>query len=371
MRVWITYYPRIVITIFRRHQEACKFTSRKKRSCRCAIWAEGRVHGQQIRKSLDLRDWEAAVRLVREWELHAPDNTLSVDEAAVRFIADAKARHLGEASILKYEQSVKSLKETLGSKMLRHVTVDDIRGLRESWKISALTMQKRLEMIKAFFRFCVASGWIETNPAAAVKAPAVKDKPTLPFTDSEIRAIFEALDSKYLAKHPSSSEATVTKIRAFILVMLFSGIRISDAVFLKAERIKDGKLFLYTHKTNVPVWVPLPAEAVAALKACHGEFFFSTGRGKVKTWTTEWEERLKKVFVLAGLPHAHSHMLRDTFSVRLLQRGVPMETVAALLGNTVKVVEKHYSPWVEARQNHLEVEVQKAWDASLSMIPSP
>lgn len=351
-----------MITLYRRHLGSCKFTSRRHKGCRCPVWAEGTVHGQKIRKSLDLRNWEAATRLTREWEIHAPENTVSVKDAADRFIADAKARKLREGSILKYEQSVKALKEAFGDKTVRHVSVDDIRSLRERWDISAITMQKRLEMVKAFFRFCVSSGWIEVNPALSVKAPVVKQKPTLPFSDEDLAAVFKALDEKYLAHHASSTDLTKRKIRAFILVMLFSGIRISDAVFLKRERVKDGKLFLYTHKTQVPVWVPLPDEALDALAECgDGEFYFTTGNGKVKTWTTEWEERLKKVFVLAGLPHAHSHMLRDTFSVRLLNRGVPLETVAALLGNTVKVVERHYSPWVKSRQEGLEESVRKTW----------
>ena len=354
-------YPLSVITIYRRHQEACKYTSRRNRGCRCPIWAEGTVHGEHIRKSLDLRDWEAAVKLIREWEVNKPESTLMVREAVARFIADAKARNLSEGSILKYEQSVKAVKEMLGEKTLRQVTVDDMRAVRESWKIAPLTMQKRLEMVKAFFRFCVASKWIASSPAESVQAPTVEPKPTLPFEDAQIKAIFEALETKYLEAHPMSTEETKRKIKAFILVMLYAGIRISDAVFLKREHIKDGKLFLYTHKTKVAVWVPLPKKVLDALKKCDGEFYFTTGRGKVKTWTTEWEERLKKVFVLAGFPEAHSHMLRDTFATRLLNKGVPIETVAALLGNTTKIVEKHYSPWVESRQVNLESAVRLSW----------
>lgn len=349
-----------MLTIYRRHQESCKYTSRRNKGCRCAIWAEGTVHGQKIRRSLDLRDWEAAVRLVREWEIHAPQNTVTIPEAAKRFVADAKAR-LRPSSVLKYEQSIKALKESLGEKTIREVTVNDVRALRESWNVSPITMQKRLEMVKAFFKFCVSSGWIDKSPAAMVKAPTPAQVPTLPFEDEEIENIFTALEQKYLEAHPFSNETTKLKIRAFILVMLHSGIRISDVVFLKRDRVKDGKLFLYTHKTNVPVRVPLPKDALDALAKCEGEFYFSTGRGTVKTWTTEWEERLKKVFVLAGLPKAHSHMLRDTFSVRLLRKEVPIETVAALLGNTVKVVEKHYSPWVHARQKNLEESVRRTW----------
>ena len=319
------------------------------------------MHGEHIRKSLDLRDWEAAVKLIREWELNKPESTLLVRDAANKWITDAKARQLSDGTILKYEQSIKSVKEALGEKTLRQVSVDDIRFVRESWKISALTMQKRLEMVKGFFNFCVASKWIKESPAESVQSPTVDPKPTLPFDDAQIKAIFEALETKYLEAHPMSTEETKTKIKAFILVMLYAGIRISDVVFLKREHIKDGKLFLYAHKTKVPVWVPLPKKVLDALKKCGGEFYFTTGRGKVKTWTTEWEERLKKVFVLAGMPKAHSHMFRDTFATRLLNNGVPIETVATLLGNTIKIVEKHYSHWVESRQANLESAVRLSW----------
>jgi integrase len=351
-----------VITLYRRHLAKCKHTLRKYKKCRCPIWAEGTIHGKKIRKSLDLRNWEAAADVVHEWERHAPENTLTVSDAVDRFLADAKARGLSAGTLLKYEQSMKGLKDTFGQTIVRQVTVDDIRKLRESWKISPLTMQKRLEMVKAFFKFCVAADWMEKNPAKAVKGPKVCDKPTLPFSEEELKKVWKALDEEYLVKHPGSSELVKKKIRAFILVMLYSGVRISDAVLLKKEKIKDGMLFLYTHKTKVPVRVPLPDEAIKALAACgDGEFYFTTGKGKVKTWTTEWEERLKKVFVLAGMPAAHSHMLRDTFAMRLLVQGVPLETVAALLGNTVKVVEKHYSPWVQARQTNLEESVRRSW----------
>jgi integrase len=324
------------------------------------VWAEGTVHGEHIRRSLDLRDWEAASRLVREWEIHKPHSTMTVEDACDRFVADARSR-VRPSSVLKYEQSVKMLKETLGDKTVRMVSVDDVRLLRESWKVAPITMQKRLEMVKAFFKFCVSSGWIDKSPAATVKAPTPEQVPTMPFEDEEIERIMAALDEQYLVAHPLSNEVTKQKIKAFILVMLHSGIRISDMVFLKRDRVKNGKLFLYAHKTKVPVWVPLPKEVMDALEKCQGEFYFSTGNGTVKTWTTEWEERLKKVFVLAGLPKGHSHQLRDTFSVRLLLKGVPIETVAALLGNTVKVVEKHYNPWVEARQINLEESVRRTW----------
>jgi integrase len=48
-------------------------------------------------------------------------------------------------------------------------------------------------------------------------------------------------------------------------------------------------------------------------------------------------------------------MLRDTFAVENLLTGMPIDQVSMLLGHSsVKVTEKHYSPWVAARQQQLE-----------------
>ena len=55
---------------------------------------------------------------------------------------------------------------------------------------------------------------------------------------------------------------------------------------------------------------------------------------------------------------------RDTFSVELLLAGVPIERVSILLGHqSVRITEKHYAPWVRARQEQLEADVRRTWEA--------
>ncbi len=47
-------------------------------------------------------------------------------------------------------------------------------------------------------------------------------------------------------------------------------------------------------------------------------------------------------------------MLRDTFAVELLLAGVPIDQVSILLGHaSVKTTERHYAPFVKARQEQL------------------
>ncbi|MFZ1974935.1 MAG: hypothetical protein WAU89_18970, partial [Candidatus Acidiferrales bacterium] len=56
-----------------------------------------------------------------------------------------------------------------------------------------------------------------------------------------------------------------------------------------------------------------------------------------------------------------AHRWRDTFAVELLLARVPLADVSVLLGHqSIKVTERHYSPWVIARQEQLEETVKAA-----------
>jgi integrase/recombinase XerD len=145
-----------------------------------------------------------------------------------------------------------------------------------------------------------------------------------------------------------------------------TAVRIGDAVTLERGRISGDKLFLYIAKTGTPVYVPLPDFVLTALEAVpkiSERYFFWTGDSKVESATGDWQPTLKGVFKQAGIPDGHAHRFRDTFAVGLLQAGVPMERVSVLLGHSsIKVTEKHYSPWVRARQQQLEADVRLSWE---------
>jgi len=67
------------------------------------------------------------------------------------------------------------------------------------------------------------------------------------------------------------------------------------------------------------------------------------------------------VFKAAKIENGHTHRFRDTFAVGLLEKGVSLESVSVLLGHqSVKITQKHYSPWVKTRQEALEKEVLHA-----------
>jgi integrase/recombinase XerD len=357
-----------MLTIFRRHLKTCKHAAkgRKYRTCGCPLSVEGRLRGEMIRKSLDLRNWENAQRLVREWEAGTPHAT-TVTKACERFMADCAARKLSDPMYRKYKHITEELKKAFGDIPLSEVTTDDLRRIRESWKLAPITMQKRMEMIRAFFTFCLNSDWIKRSPAKAVKTPVVQSAPTLPFTDLEMEKILWAAESIREA-HPKMPKDAGKKLKALILLMRYSGLRISDAVMFRRETMKNGKLFLRQEKTKEPVWVPLPPDVVKAVMTCDegDEYFFYRNVGTPKSAITDWQWRLRKVYDMAGVPSGHSHRLRDTFSVDLLSRGVSLETVSRLLGHTsIKTTQKHYAPFVKSSQDALEAAVKGTWAETL------
>ena len=151
-----------------------------------------------------------------------------------------------------------------------------------------------------------------------------------------------------------------------MLLLRYSGLRIGDAVTLPVSRIAQGKVFLRTAKTGTHITCPLPPLALDALNDCprtNPLYFFWTGQCSPGTLARDWHSKLVKLFKVAGIQNGHAHRFRDTFAVEALLAGTPIEQVAALLGHSsIKMTERHYSPWVKARQDQMEASVIHSWE---------
>ena len=75
----------------------------------------------------------------------------------------------------------------------------------------------------------------------------------MPFTPDEVVAILGACDT--------------ARLRAFVLLLRYSGLRVGDVATLAKDRIQNGKLLLYTQKTGVPVYLSLPQVVLDALES--------------------------------------------------------------------------------------------------------
>jgi integrase/recombinase XerD len=364
-----------MLILYRRHKRSCgrRNEGRNYRRCRCPIWVDGSLGGQEIRKALGELDWERAQKSVREWEAirELPERAtgqMTVGNATAEFLADAKARKLKDSTVDRHRILFRQLEAFAASQGIRYLKELDTPTLikfRATWRgSSGLADLKKLERLRSFFKFAQGSGYVEQNPAAAIRSPKIRPKPTLPFSHEEILAILAAA-SKKISEVRVQGKNRARRLRALVLFLRYTGLRISDALGCAADRLVDGKLFLYTQKTGQHVYCPLPAFVVSELEAVPRVselYWFRTGEGTIETSRKKWSESLAGLFKAAGVKDGHAHRFRDTFAVELLKAGTPIERVSIFLGHaSVRITEKHYNPWNRARQEQAEADVKRSW----------
>jgi integrase/recombinase XerD len=348
---------------------------RKYRKCNCPIHVEGKCGEEFIRKNRQTSNWQRAQQRVMEaeargsWEPPPQDKyqqPITIADAKARFLKDAESgRRLGESTLKKYKLMLKHLEQFAAKKgfvYLKQFDSDTLRDFRDSRQLGPRTALKKLERVKAFFRFAAENNWIIVNPAKIVRGPAnVRDTHKLPYEPAEMDRIIRACHE--IRFQNFSNE----EVLAFVLLLRYSGLRIGDASMLTIDRFKGDDLYLYTQRSGTHVYVPLPPfvmNTIRGMKLQHGKYLF-TGPGSLRMETASdmWRRRLGQVFNAAKVTGAHPHRFRHTFGVELLKKGVPMEEVSILLGNSsIRITEKHYASWVPARQEILKSHVAKTWE---------
>jgi len=380
-----------MLSVYTRHHPDCaKKDDSTYRRCRCPKWLDGTLPGRsgRFRVSAKTKSWEQAELLARKYENSAlsgedlkPAKMPTVKEAVGIFLADAEARGLAPATLQKlrgiFQVQLVGFAEESGITFLREFNPRNLTEWRQTWKKEKeLARKKKFERVIGFFWYCVRQGWLRDNPTATMGRVIAKHVPTDYFTADEYKRIIDATYrlGEY-AERSWAPEKRGIRIRALTELMRWSGLRIRDAVTLECGRLVENKLMLYQAKTGTPVFVPLPPHVADLLRSIppglkpNPNYFFWSGNGLPKTFVANWQRAYRRLFKVANLSkpdgtpkRCHCHMFRDTFAVEMLLGGVPIDQVSILLGHaSVRVTEKHYSPWVRARQDQLEKSVQSAW----------
>jgi integrase len=308
---------------------------------------------------------------------------ITVSDAVQRFLSDAKARNLSESSLKKYRvllqgrrssqrtsMTLEEYAEKHGYQLLKQIDVDVLRDFRQQWKDAPLAARKKLERLRAFFRFALEGGWISVNSALAIKPPLLHDNPTMPLDDEELDQIYSKL-AKFVGERKAAARGQATgsdhldRLKALLLVLEHTGLRILDAIQLNSRQIMHGRLEVRAQKNQGDINLPLPPHVIAELKALRTSekgLLFWSGEGKPETAAGNYRRTLRELGDYCGVADLHPHRLRDTFAVRLLQSGATLDRVARALGNrSIRVVERHYAPWIQSRQDELDKDVKATW----------
>jgi site-specific recombinase XerD len=230
---------------------------------------------------LKLRDWNRAQELVREWDVEGkkPErkHRATIEEWRDQFVKDAETgRKLSDGTLKLYRLLFRQLiafAKHRGIKFADELDLTALTDFRAQWKIGALTATKKLERLRSIYKFALQRKMVDENYALNLAVPKVKANPTLPFSAEEMKRILAA------AEHNDVDP----RVKAFILTMRHSGLRISDVARLAVDSLSHNRLKLYQAKTGEPVSVLLPknvADALHDTPRTNSKFFFWSGNQK-------------------------------------------------------------------------------------------
>lgn len=361
------------LDLFRRHTPRCPDRNRENArnylKCSgkrpCPLYCDGLLHGHRFRKSLGRDLVRAQMRLAQiEQSGHVSGNQKTLAQMAKLYLQKCRADKLAEGTVQRYERILTALVEfagkdpDLGEPFLG--TITEFR-VQQPWN-EVNTVRQNLIVLRTFGNWAEKHGYIERN--WAIDLPPDPGGQTEPFAEEEVSVLLTACDQLAGGFHCSADRAR-KRARAFLLVLLYTGLRVSDAVQLRRDRIDaEGRLFMRTLKTEQPIYMKLKPTVLQALKelpeadGLRPGYFFWTKGSTLASACTRYRHTLKFVQTHAGIDDVRPHRFRDTFAKAVLDMGHPLSTLQLLLGHkNISTTERYYRHFSRQQQGLMDAAI--------------
>lgn len=237
------------------------------------------------------------------------------------------------------------LREEFGDFPAAKLEGKHIRRMRDARAVTPETANGLIKSLRQVYKFGVEYGYVRANPAREVSTVRRKGTGYHTWTPAEI--------VQYQEHWPIGTQQRL----AFDL-MLYTGVRRSDAVRLGRPHLKDGRLTFTPEKTrergakqlSIPVHPDLAASIAATpggdltfLINAYGRPWGAGGAGgaeRVKHRAAGFGNVFKDWCVAAGVPNCSAHGLRKVATVRLIEAGCTPHEAAAITGHeSMRVLE--------------------------------
>jgi len=252
----------------------------------------------------------------------------------------AAERRLSETTVATYTSETRAFLSFLHGEgrsveAARAADVSDWLVSRQVANIDARTLAKAASAIRAFFRYLVLEGRVDSNPARLVDAPWVAMRIPRYLQAEEIDALLDACDA---------TQALGIRDRALFELIYSCGLRVTEAVGLTVDRVSLPQsavrvLGKGARERLVPVGNRAKRELekylaesrpLLAGRTPAGALFLGRG-GKMLSRKTVWKI-FKRLAFHAGI-EGKVHSLRHSFATHLLQGGADLRSVQELLGH--------------------------------------
>ncbi|MCS7031926.1 MAG: site-specific integrase [Gloeomargarita sp. SKYG116] len=216
-----------------------------------------------------------------------------------------------------------------------------------------ITAKRLLQHLAACGKWAVHSGLLETNPFAGMATTITIPKSDKtdeidPFAADERDAIIQAFEQSPHYRHYGP----------LVKFLFLTGCRPAEALALEWSHIQDGVIhFQQTTvngqrgvikrglKTQAARKFPVNRQLQALLDSIPrtSHLVFPSPTGRLIDWTNfqnrAWATCLKQ----AGVRYRKPYQVRHTFITMALQRGLSVQDVAKLVGNSAEVIYRHYA----------------------------
>lgn len=365
--------PSVQLELFRRHTRSCPDHKRGRNWLKCSgkrpcpLYCDGTVNGRRLRKSLGRDLGRAEKRLAHmEHTGHTSGQDRTLAQMVKLYLRECRANHLATRTVTRYERILNALVEfagkdpDLGQSFL--TTLSEFR-LRQPWKAQT-TMRQNLVALRTFGNWAVKHGWMNRNWASLVDLPSNPGGRTKPFSEEEVAVLLAACQKLNGGFH-CDAEHSRKRARAFLLVLLYTGLRVSDAVQLSRDRIDaQGRLFMKILKTGEPIYLKLKPCVLQALEELpvaenlRPGYFFWPRESNLESACSRYRHTLKFIERHAGVPDVRPHRFRDTFAKAVLDMGHPISTLQLLLGHKeVSTTERYYRHFSRQQQNLMDAAI--------------
>lgn len=267
-----------------------------------------------------------------------------------QFIKNLKLRNLSEHTIEFYDKNLTVIRRCLKAMGINENPETIKRDQLEKVLVYCMdelnnnpgTINHRISTMKQFFKFLYQSNYIDSDPAEKLKKQKTKQLQVQPFTDQEIRALFNAPDKKSFVGY-----------RDYIAMMLLleTGIRLSEITNLKIHDInldlneilitngkgnKERKVyFQYVMKQHIKKFLKVRGELE------HDYFLISRSNSPLKNKALQ--DRITIYGQLAQINKRVSpHTFRHTFAKLYITNGGDAFSLQQILGHTTGEMTKKY-----------------------------
>ena len=262
----------------------------------------------------------------------------------VQTILDTKANNISAYTYKTYQSHLRKLRLYRANVDCSELTASFVAGYIDFMRArgnSEGTIYRSLSILRWFIRVLFRHQVISNDPMRDFQLKKAKNRREF-LEIEELEKLYYSFKTDSAKLNFGEQEA----LRAF-LFSCFTGLRYSDLKRLAPRDMQNGKIRMFTQKTDAPVYIPVPKQAMELLKSTSGTVLHVVNNS---TFNKNLRSGAQK---LGFSRYLHAHLARHTFATSCITFGMPVEVVSKMLGHTnlrTTLIYANYSNFVIDRE---------------------